>query len=180
MSIQEHWKNKRMKKRLRIFYEKINTQIFLILILYGLRDYIKAVKIAFLNYYDHNRKLLVIFGILDAQRVLVDGLKNFPRVIYPLKRLKLTRIKLPKVLRGARTGTVAAAAKEFNLDEAWSKTSFAKRFDADKKRSATTDFDRFKIMVLRKQRSFAAKTKNAKAGGKAPAKAAPKAAAKKK
>ena len=83
-------------------------------------------------------------------------------MIYPLKRLKLTRIKLPKVLRGARTGTVAAAAKEFNLDEAWSKTSFAKRFDADKKRSATTDFDRFKIMVLRKQRSFAAKTKNAK------------------
>ena len=62
----------------------------------------------------------------------------------------------------------------------WSKTSFAKRFDADKKRSATTDFDRFKIMVLRKQRSFAAKTKNAKAAPKAAAKAAPaKAAAKK-
>jgi large subunit ribosomal protein L14e len=97
-----------------------------------------------------------------------------------LKRLKLTRIVIKGVLRGARTGTIAKLAKEFNLDEAWSKTSYAKRFDADKKRSATTDFDRFKIMVLRKQRSFAAKTKNAKAGGKAPAKAAPKAAAKKK
>ncbi len=104
-------------------------------------------------------------------------------MIYPLKRLKLTRIKLPGVLRGARTGTVATAAKAFNLDAAWSKTSYAKRFDADKKRSATTDFDRFKIMVLRKQRSFAAKTKNAKAAPAkaAPAKAAPaKAAAKKK
>ena len=102
-------------------------------------------------------------------------------MIYPLKRLKLTRIKLPNVLRGARTGTVATAAKAFNLDAAWSKTSFAKRFDADKKRSATTDFDRFKIMVLRKQRSYAAKTKNAKPVSKAPVKAAPqKAAAKKK
>ena len=101
-------------------------------------------------------------------------------MIYPLKRLKLTRIKLPKVLRGARTGTVAAAAKEFNLDAAWSKTSYAKRFDADKKRSATTDFDRFKIMVLRKQRSYAAKSKNTKVAPKAAAKAAPKAAPKKK
>lgn len=100
-------------------------------------------------------------------------------MIYPLKRLKLTRIKLPKVLRGARTGTVAKAAKDFNLDAAWSKTSYAKRFDADKKRAATTDFDRFKIMVLRKQRSFAAKTKIGKAPVKAAAKPA-KAAAKKK
>ena len=100
-------------------------------------------------------------------------------MIYPLKRLKLTRIKIPKILRGARTGTVAAAAKEFNLDEAWSKTIYAKRFDSEKKRKATTDFDRFKIMVLRKQRSFAAKTKKVKAG-KSPAKAAPKAAPKKK
>ena len=147
----------------------------------GLRDYVEAGRVAFINYGDDYGKLVVIVDIVDAQRVLVDGLKNFPRVIYPLKRLKLTRIKLPKVLRGARTGTVAAAAKEFNLDEAWSKTSFAKRFDADKKRSATTDFDRFKIMVLRKQRSFAAKTKNAKVAPKAAAKAAPaKAAAKKK
>ena len=77
-----------------------------------------------------------------------------------MKRLKLTRIVIKGVLRGARTGTIAKLAKEFNLEEAWSKTSYAKRFDADKKRSATTDFDRFKIMVLRKQRSFAAKTKN--------------------
>ena len=146
----------------------------------GLRDYVEAGRVAFINYGDDYGKLVVIVDIVDAQRVLVDGLKNFPRVIYPLKRLKLTRIVIEGVLRGARTGTIAKLAKKFNLDEAWSKTSYAKRFDADKKRSATTDFDRFKIMVLRKQRSFAAKTKNAKAAPKAAAKAAPKGGAKKK
>jgi len=53
--------------------------------------------------------------------VLVDGLKNFPRVIYPLKRLTLTRLRV-NILRGARTGTLAKAAKEFELEKKWKET----------------------------------------------------------
>ena len=56
--------------------------------------------------------------MVDMNRVLVDGLKDFPRVIYPLKRLTLTRLRL-NILRGARTGTVDKAAKEFDLDKKW-------------------------------------------------------------
>jgi ribosomal protein L14E/L6E/L27E len=36
--------------------------------------------------------LVVIVDIVDQNRVLVDGLKAFPRVVYPLRRLTLTRL----------------------------------------------------------------------------------------
>lgn len=52
-------------------------------------------------------KVVVIVDIADANRVLVDGpTTGFPRVLYPLKRLTLTSIKLKSLLKGARTGTV--------------------------------------------------------------------------
>lgn len=51
-------------------------------------------------------KVVVIVDIADSHRVLVDGpTTGFPRVLYPLRRLTLTNLKLP-ILRGARTGTV--------------------------------------------------------------------------
>jgi hypothetical protein len=50
--------------------------------------------------------------------VLVDGLKSFPRVLFPLRRLTLTKLRIP-VLRGTRTSTLAKAAKAFDLDKKW-------------------------------------------------------------
>jgi large subunit ribosomal protein L14e len=37
----------------------------------------------------------------------------------------------------------------------WSETSWAKKLEAKKKRAALTDFDRFKVMIAKKQRSKA-------------------------
>ena len=83
-----------MKKRSRINNRKSNTHVFFTIILCGLRDYVEPARFAFINYYDPYEKLLVIFGILHTQRVLVDGLKNFPLVLNHLNRLKFTLIKL--------------------------------------------------------------------------------------
>ena len=55
--------------------------------------------------------MVVIADMAEYERVLVDGLKNFPRVLMPLRRLTLTKLRLP-LLRGARTGTIVKAAKE--------------------------------------------------------------------
>lgn len=52
---------------------------------------------------------------------MVDGLKSFPRVMFPLRRLTLTKLRVP-ILRGARTSTLAKAAKAFNLDTKWAET----------------------------------------------------------
>ena len=60
-----------------------------------------------MNYGKDLGKVVVIVDIADANRVLVDGpTTGFPRVLYPLKRLTLTSLKLKDLLKGARTGTV--------------------------------------------------------------------------
>lgn len=98
--------------------------------------------------------MVVIVDILNANYVLIDG-PAFPRVTYPLKRLTLTKLRLP-LLRGAKTGTLLKAAKTFGLDAKWTATPAFKKMDRFNKKAATTDFDRFKVMINRKQRNFEA------------------------
>ena len=119
----------------------------------GIRDFVQPGRVCYINYGEDYGKLVVIADIVDVNRVLVDGLTNFPRVIYPLKRLTLTKLRLD-VLRGARTGTIAKAAKKFDLDKKWTATKAFEKMDRFNKKRQTTDFDRFKIMVQRKQRSY--------------------------
>lgn len=97
--------------------------------------------------------MVTIVDFVNFTSVLVDGNGKFPRTIYPLKRLTLTRMRLP-ILRGCRTGTLAKAAKTFDLDTKWAACKAMQKMERFNKRKETTDFDRFKIMVLRKQRSY--------------------------
>ncbi len=147
------------------------------------KNFIQPGRVAYVNYGKDHGKVCVIVDIVDANRVLVDGPTTaFPRIIYPLKRLSLTSIKLPNILKGARTGTIKAAAEKINLKAKWEATSVAKKMALRAKRASLTDFDRFKVMISRKNRSFKLRQLANKIGGGASAKkAAPaKAAAKKK
>jgi len=98
--------------------------------------------------------------MVDTNRVLVDGLAHFPRVIYPLRRLTLTRLRIP-VLRGARTGTLKKAAAKFELERKWTETRACQKLERAKARAGTSDFERFQIMVLRKQRGYAVRHRGA-------------------
>ena len=62
-----------------------------------------------------------------------------------------------QVPRNARTKVMKAAWEENDIKGKWAATSWAKKLAAKKKRADMTDFDRFKLMVARKQRSAAVK-----------------------
>merc|ERR1719329_1252933 len=109
----------------------------------GLNDFVEPGRVCFINYGEDYGKMVVIVDIVDMGRVLVDGMGNFPRVIYPLKRLTLTKLRVP-LLTGARTGTLAKAAKTFGLDEKWAKNASNVKMQRFSKRAALTDFERFK------------------------------------
>lgn len=124
--------------------------------------------------------MLVIVDIADTKRVLVDGMGKFPRVIMPLERLTLTKLVVP-VLRGARTGTLVKAAKTYELEKKWMATKVQQKLARFTRRSELNDFERFQVMVARKQRSYALgpithaalggkPAGKGKAAGKAPAK----------
>jgi len=48
---------------------------------------------------------------------------------------------------------IASMTQEQQVLEAWQKTSWAKKLESRKRRASLTDFDRFKLMVAKKQRS---------------------------
>lgn len=98
--------------------------------------------------------MVVIVDMVDINRVQVDGFGNFPRVVYPIKRLNLTKLRVP-LLRGARTGTLKKAVEKFDLTNKWKATPAALKLGRYAARAATTDFERFSIMIQRKQRSYA-------------------------
>ena len=137
-------------------------------------------RVAFINFGDDYGKMVTIVDIADENRVLVDA-EDFPRMILPLKRLSLTKMKIP-LSRGARTGTLIKAAKKADLATKWADTPIAKKLAKRSLRAGLTDLQRFQVMINRKQRSQAIKkklklmSKGQKKG--APAKGAGKPAAK--
>ncbi|EGS22970.1 60S ribosomal protein eL14 [Thermochaetoides thermophila DSM 1495] len=106
-----------------------------------------------------NGSLAAIVEIIDHKRVLADGPSSDPKLatprgIVPLSRALLTPIVIPKLPRGARTGAVKKAWEAYGVDAKWKETNWAKKQLQQERRQSLTDFDRFKVMRLKKQRRF--------------------------
>jgi large subunit ribosomal protein L14e len=139
---------------------------------------VEAGRVCFVNYGPDYGKLCVIVDIIDRKKVFVDG-TDFPRVVYPLRRLTLTKFKVP-ILRGARTSTLTKAVAKMELQKKWEASSAYKKLATAKTRSNLNDFERFSVMVHRKRRAYAVRkivsvvTKGVKVVKKAAAKVAKK------
>jgi large subunit ribosomal protein L14e len=129
-------------------------------------------RVCYVNYGEDYGKLVVIVDMVDTGRVLIDSHdKSMPRCIYPLSRLSLTKIKVAKVHRGCRTGTLIKKQKKGeDIVAAFKKTPVSVKMEKYKLRKSLSDFDRFKVMVLRKQRSYQRGHLNAKIKKPAPKK----------
>merc|ERR1719408_96781 len=74
----------------------------------------------------------------------------------PVRRLSLTDFR-SQVPRGAREKTLKAALEKDGIMAKWSATAWAKKLKAKETRASMSDFDRFKLMVAKKNRSKAVK-----------------------
>ncbi|KAH0538205.1 hypothetical protein FGG08_005174 [Glutinoglossum americanum] len=107
----------------------------------------------------YSGKLAAIVEIIDHKRVLVDGPSVdekavVPRHATPLSHIVLTPIVIPKLPRAARNGVVKSAWEKAEVEKKWAQSAWAKKRDQRERRRALTDFDRFKVMKLRKQTRF--------------------------
>ena len=107
----------------------------------GYKYFVEAGRVAFVNYGEDYGKMVTIVDIADENRVLVDG-ENFPRMVMPLKRLTLTKIKL-SIERGSRTGTLVKACKKADLNAKWAEMPIAKKLAQRNLRASLTDLQRF-------------------------------------
>lgn len=94
--------------------------------------------------------------VIDFLQVLVDGpsgeeQKIVPRHVLPLAHATLTPFTIPQLPRAAGTGPVKKLWAKNEIDGKWAKSSFAQKTDRSERRKNLTDFERFKVLRLRKQ-----------------------------
>ncbi|KAI2637601.1 ribosomal protein L14-domain-containing protein [Hypomontagnella submonticulosa] len=104
-------------------------------------------------------RLAAIVEIIDHKRALVDGPSADPKLVVPRQAISLADVLLSdltiqKLPRAVRTGTLKSAWEKSEIDTKWKESKWAKRKDQTERRRALTDFDRFKVMRLKKQRRF--------------------------
>ena len=63
----------------------------------------------------------------------------------------ITPIVIPNLPRAAGRGPVAKAWEKEEVDSKWDQSAWAKRRDQRQKRRGLSDFERFKVMKLKKQ-----------------------------
>ena len=86
-------------------------------------------------------------------QALIEGpLTGVPRQAFAYRRLVLTPFVLKKLPRAAGTSTVKKVFEASGVLDKWEKSAWAQRRKAIAARRATSDFDRFEIMLLKKQR----------------------------
>jgi hypothetical protein len=85
----------------------------------------------------------------------VDGpqsITGIHRQVVPLKCISLTDVVVAKLPRNSTQKNLVKAWTEQSTLATWQKTAWAKKLDSKAKRAAMTDFDRFKLMVAKKQK----------------------------
>jgi len=128
----------------------------------GFTRFVEVGRVVVVNYGPDAGKLATVVNMVDTKRVLVDGPQGATgvhRQILNLKRIALTDIVVEGLERDCDGKTLAAAFEEQGIMDKWNATTWAKKLKMRKARAATSDFDRFKVMIAKKQRSKLIKEK---------------------
>ncbi|PFH36799.1 ribosomal protein RPL14 [Besnoitia besnoiti] len=98
-------------------------------------------------------KLCFVVDIINQTRVLVDGagVTGVKRQSMPVRRIALTDQYL-KIPRSVRSATLKKALEKDDVIAKFNQTSWGKKRQVKEQRANMTDFDRFKLMVVLKQR----------------------------
>ncbi|KAF2712117.1 hypothetical protein K504DRAFT_479875 [Pleomassaria siparia CBS 279.74] len=118
--------------------------------------YVELGRVVIFGAGPYEGKLATIVEIIDHKRVLVDGpgKEPVPRHSAPLKQLSLTPIVIPKLPRATGNGTVKDLWESNKVDEKFAESTWSKKRAQFQKRRDLNDFERFKVLKLRKQARF--------------------------
>tara|TARA_B100000787_G_scaffold69276_1_gene50937 strand:+ start:213 stop:605 length:393 start_codon:yes stop_codon:yes gene_type:complete len=119
--------------------------------------FVEIGRVCLISYGPDTGKLCTIVNVIDHNRVLVDGPSNVTGVhrhSIGIKRLMLTDLKVAVKLNATEKTLKAAWEKEGTLAK-WEECGWAKKKKSHALRATATDFDRFRVMVAKKERSKA-------------------------
>lgn len=93
---------------------------------------------------------------LQLSQILVDGPSTkegavVPRQAVPTSIISLTPWVIPNLPKAAGTGPVKKLWEKHEVDKKWAESSWAKKREQQDRRKNLTDFERFKVLRLKKQ-----------------------------
>ncbi|SPO25031.1 probable RPL14B - ribosomal protein [Ustilago trichophora] len=98
-------------------------------------------------------QLAVVVEIIDHNRAIIDSpATGVARQAFAFKHLTLTKLTVPGLPRGAGSPVVKKFFEKAGIAEKWAQSGWAKKRAAIKTRRSLSDFDRFNVMLLKKQR----------------------------
>lgn len=113
--------------------------------------FVEAGRVVFIASGPYAKKVAITVEIIDQRRVLIDGpCSGVPRQEISINRLHLTKLKY-KLPHGCGTNSVERHWKRYDITKDWENTVWARKLHRKSLRASMTDFDRFKVMVARKQ-----------------------------
>ena len=114
--------------------------------------YVQVGRVCVVNTGKYAGKYVTIMDIADSSRVLVDGpTSGVPRQMMPIKHLGLTKIRF-RVPRTAKSSTLRKHIVANKVDEKAKQNSWVKKAARQQVRANLTDFQRFQVQYLKKQR----------------------------
>ncbi|WFD37857.1 uncharacterized protein MJAP1_000804 [Malassezia japonica] len=116
------------------------------------KRYVEVGRVVLLNNGENKNKIAVIVEIIDQNRAMIDGPSTgVARQPLRYREMTLTPLKIQLPL-AAGTTAVKKAFDASGVAEKWANTKWAKTLQARETRKNTTDFERFHVQVLKKQR----------------------------
>jgi large subunit ribosomal protein L14e len=119
------------------------------------KRFVECGRVVLVNYGPDKGKLATIVDVVDQNKCLIDGpasITGVVRQVIAYKRISLTDFVV-KIERKSSADEIKAAWEDAEVLSKWEASSWAKKLAAKKKRASLNDFDRFKVMVAKKQKS---------------------------
>eukprot|EP00977_Amphora_coffeiformis_P012237 scaffold3028_cov174-Amphora_coffeaeformis.AAC.9 len=119
------------------------------------KRYMEVGRVVLINYGPEAGKLATVVDIVDQNKCLIDGpeeITGVSRQVISYTRIALTDLTV-KIQRNARQKALKKGWEEGEVLAKWEASSWAKKLAAKKKRASLSDFDRFKVMVAKKQKA---------------------------
>lgn len=97
-------------------------------------------------------KLAVVLDILNQNNVLISNpTSGVERQLIHTNKIRLTKFRITSVLRNQREAKLSKKIQEYKLVEKFGETKLGKVVKQSAIRKNLSDFDRFKVMVLKRQ-----------------------------
>ncbi|KAH9932349.1 60S ribosomal protein L14 [Fomitopsis serialis] len=117
------------------------------------KRFVEVGRVVLLKSGPHAGHIAVIAEIIDHNRAIIDGpTTDVPRQSFPYRHLTLTPFVLTKLPRAAGSGVIRKQLEQEGTVEKWNKSSWAQKREAVEKRRKLNDFERFAVMLAKKQR----------------------------